>query len=135
MQSFLNIIDLASGRQIRAAEFGFYAERPSFCTDNTIRFYRGETAYLFSLETGSLSTDTGGSCTKQPENNEPRIYLNYKSEPVNKIAYVELIYGDGAGIRVLGRFMGGTGTLGERPFTSDYCKAVFFGYPSEDGIN
>ena len=58
MRSYLNIIDITSSREIRAAEFGFYAEKPSFCLlyDNEcILFERGNIKYIFSLADGSIS--------------------------------------------------------------------------------
>ena len=59
MRSYLNIIDITSSREIRAAEFGFYAEKPSFCLlyDNEcILFERGNIKYIFSLADGSISS-------------------------------------------------------------------------------
>ena len=130
MRSFLNVIDLGSGRQIRVAEFGFYAERPSFHSDRDIGFFRGGKPFRLSLETGIVSSgaDDIPPC---PSTEKQRVYLNYKSSPSERTAYVELIYEDASERRVIARFMGGDGTLGARPFNSDYSKVVFFGYPSD----
>lgn len=134
-QSFLNIIDLSSGRQIRAAEFGFRAEHPSFYKDG-IRFKRDGKWLFISLETGKISEFDG-----QPSDGcghfegKPCARLRYVSEPENGVSYVELVLDTNGEKRVLARFMGGESSLGEQPFSSDFSKIVFIGYPSEDGIN
>lgn len=133
MQSFLNIIDLETGRQIRAAELGYYAERPSFCEGGSIRFYRDGKPMLMSLESGAIQPDGGSRLITAPDS--PNVRLGFLSEPVERVAYVELIFDNGESSRVLARFMGGEGSLGENPISPDRKKLVFFGYPSENGIN
>lgn len=129
MQSFLNLIDKASGRQIRLAELGFKAGSPSFSEDG-ITFSRDGEMYIFDLSTGMISKQS--ICTKRsaPENaGKSEVKIIFISDKTDGIGHCELI-ADG---KVLARFMGSDESLGEVPEKDG--KIVFFGYPSPDGIN
>ena len=126
MRSFLNIIDLQTGRQIRVAELGYRAASPSFA-DGGIAFRRcsdGEWLIL-SLEDGSVR-HFDGNITNDPE---PMFFLKYNSEPEDGIAYVELT--DISDNKVIARFMGGEDSLGARPCDDERRRVVFFGYPAD----
>lgn len=151
MRSYLNLIELSSGRQLRLAELGFSAERPSFC-ENGIEFSRADGRKLcYSFKDGSISelsetrtaaeTDGGREAESGADSGrvtefdtdtkaEKRDYfLKFYSEPVGGIAYVGLTRrSDGA---VIARFMGGEGSLGDSPVSPDGWKIVFFGYTNE----
>ena len=129
MQSFLNLIDKATGRQIRLAELGFRAGSPSF-SDGGITFTRNGDMYIFDLSTGMISKQP--ICTKRsaPENaGKSDVKIIFISDKTDGIGQCELV-NDG---RVLARFMGSSESLGEVPERDG--KIVFFGYPSSDGIN
>lgn len=129
MQSFLNLIDLATGRQIRLAELGFKAESPSF-SDGGITFERDGELYRFDLDTGRITKPA--ICIKQPQaecTSASKVKIIFISAKVNGIGHCELI-ADG---RVAARFMGSDKSLGECPEKDG--RVVFFGYPSPDGIN
>lgn len=129
MQSFLNLIDLATGRQIRLAELGFKAESPSFF-DGGITFERDGELYIFDLDTGRITKPA--ICIKQPhaeQTSTSEVKINFISAKVNGIGHCELI-ADG---KVAARFMGSDKSLGECPEKDG--KVVFFGYPSPEGIN
>lgn len=126
MKSFLNIIDLETGRQIRVAELGYRASSPSF-TGGGITFRRASDgkAFILSLENGMV-LPFDGEITPDPE---PGVFLKYNSQPEDGIAYVELTSKkDG---RVIARFMGGEDSLGEKPVDEEGRNVVFFGYPAE----
>lgn len=126
MKSFLNIIDLETGRQIRVAELGYRASSPSF-VGGGIAFRRASDgkAFILSLENGMV-LPFDGKITPDPE---PGVFLKYNSQPVDGIAYVELTSKkDG---RVIARFMGGEDSLGEKPVDEEGRNVVFFGYPAE----
>ena len=111
MQSFLNLIDLATGRQSRLAELGFKAESPSF-TDDGITFERDGELYRFDLGTGMITKPE--ICIKQPNTNNAgisEVKLNFISGKINGIGHCELI-ADG---KVAARFMGSAKSLGECP--------------------
>lgn len=129
MQSFLNLIDLATGRQIRLAELGFKAESPSF-SDDGITFERDGELYKFDIDTGRITKPA--ICIKQPhaeQTSTSNVKLNFISEKVNGIGHCELI-ADG---KVAARFMGSDKSIGECPEKDG--RVVFFGYPSPEGIN
>ena len=126
MKSFLNIIDLETGRQIRVAELGYRASSPSF-VGGGIAFRRASDgkAFILSLENGMV-LPFDGDIAPDPE---PGVFLKYNSQPVDGIAYVELTSKkDG---RVIARFMGGEDSLGEKPVDEEGRNVVFFGYPAE----
>ncbi|MCI8388254.1 MAG: hypothetical protein HFE63_07320 [Clostridiales bacterium] len=124
----MNIIDISSGRQIRAAELGYFAERPSFC-DGGIKFFHNCEAYQLSLDTGEIIKLNETNSSPQ-HNSSSNVRLEFLSEPIDGIAYVALVLKqiDGSS-RILGRFMGSESSLGENPVSSDGNKVVFFGYP------
>ncbi len=128
MRSFLNLIDLATGHQIRLAELGFKAEYPSFC-DGGVSFKRGDDEYMLSLDDGSIrrgnSVDAINAPSLKPDGDASLRFLSDGEE----VRYCELTVGG----RVVARFMGGEGSLGDVPVQGG--KVVFIGYPSEDGIN
>ena len=129
MQSFLNLIDKATGRQIRLAELGFRAESPSF-SDGGITFTRDGDVYIFDLSTGMISKQP--ICTKRsaPESaGKLDVKIIFISDKTDGIGHCELV-ADG---KVLARFMGSAESLGEFPEKDG--KIVFFGYPSQGGIN
>lgn len=129
MQSFLNLIDLATGRQIRLAELGFKAESPSFADDG-ITFERDGELYRFDLDTGRITKPA--IYIKQPQaecTSTSKVKIIFISAKVNGIGHCELI-ADG---RVAARFMGSDKSLGECPEKDG--RVVFFGYPSPEGIN
>lgn len=126
MISFLNLIDLDSGRQVRLAEFGFYAESPSFCGDDIV-FYRDGKCWRFDSNSGAISAFDD----EIPEKCEERssVKLNFISEIVDGIGHCELL----AGGKVAVRFMGSERSIGAVPEKNG--KVVFIGYPSPNGMN
>ena len=120
MRSFLNLLDTATGHEIRLAEFGFFADQPAF-VDGGIVFSRGDTRMLFSPDTGMLTPYDGEVITRPHD-----LMLNFTSEFTDGIAYCELIRGGS----VLVRFMGARGSIGANPFAPDGKTVVFFGYPA-----
>ena len=125
MQSFLNLIDISTGRQVRLAEFGFEASSPSFCEDG-VSFERGGSEWLFDLSTGLIKkrgeTSTRSDCVSD-------VKLNFISELENGFGHCELV----AHGKVIARFMGSEKSLGAVPEKDG--KVVFIGYPSPEGIN
>ena len=138
MRSYLNIIDITSSREIRAAEFGFYAEKPSFCLlyDNEcILFERGNIKYIFSLADGSISRlkeETEVQFPAPPDDVE--IFLQILSDAGDTV-YTALTLHGSDGDTVLCRFMGTVNSIGEHPLSRDGRQVVFFGYPSPKGLD
>lgn len=138
MRSYLNIIDIKSSREIRAAEFGFYAEKPSFCLlyDNEcILFERGNIKYIFSLADGSISklkAETKLAFPAPPDG--VNICLQALSDAGDTV-YTALTLCRPDGDTVLCRFMGTVNSIGEHPLSRDGRHVVFFGYPSPKGLD
>lgn len=125
MQSFLNLIELSTGRQLRLAEFGFTAEAPSF-TDSGIIFSRDGELWSFDMNTGRIKRSSEVPC---PVDKDTEVKINFISQPLDGIGHCELI----AGGRIIARFMGSLGSIGSSPCRDG--RVVFIGYPSPDGIN
>ncbi len=124
MLSFLNIIDLETGRQIRAAELGFEAREPSF-VDGGIAFLRDGEPVKLDLTSGEIAP-----IVSLPEPVETDAQLEFLSPEENNVAYVALVV---RGVTVA-RFMGNSGSLGARPLSPDGTKIVFIGLPSQRGF-
>ncbi len=137
MRSYLNIIDITSSREIRAAEFGFYAEKPSFCLlyDNEcILFERGNIKYIFSLADGSISRLKEETEVQFPAPDDVEIYLQILSDAGDTV-YTALTLHGSDGDTVLCRFMGTVNSIGEHPLSRDGRHVVFFGYPCPKGLD
>ena len=133
-RSFLNLITV-DGRMCRIAEFGFFADSPSFDGESII--FRVESKYKhFSLETGMVSDTVQLEFTKNhtSPNGKYTLRLEFASEVIDSIGYVHLILRDNetAHETVLTRFMGCADSIGEHPFSEDSERIVFFGYPAEE---
>ena len=122
MRSFLNLLEIDTGREIRIAEFGFAASLPSFA-DGGIVFRRDGSWWKLSPDTGMLSRFSG-EIPDVPHS----IALRFTSEFKDGIAYCELVSGE----RVLVRFMGSHDCIGSAPVSSDGKQLVFFGYPAHE---
>ena len=137
MRSYLNIIDIKSSREIRAAEFGFYAEKPSFCLlgdSECILFERDNIKYIFSLADGSISRLKEETEVQFPAPDDVEIYLQILSDAGDTV-YTALTLRRPDGDTVLCRFMGTVNSIGEHPLSRDGRQVVFFGYPSPKGLD
>lgn len=137
MRSYLNIIDITSSREIRAAEFGFYAEKPSFCLlgdSECILFERDNIKYIFSLADGSISKFKEETEVQFPAPDDVEIYLQILSDAGDTV-YTALTLRRPDGDTVLCRFMGTVNSIGEHPLSRDGRQVVFFGYPSPKGLD
>ena len=138
MRSYLNIIDITPSREIRAAEFGFYAEKPSFCLlgdSESILFERDNIKYIFSLADGSISRlkeETEVQFPAPPDDVE--IFLQILSDAGDTV-YTALTLHGSDGDTVLCRFMGTVNSIGEHPLSRDGRQVGFFGYPSPKGLD
>lgn len=127
MQSFLNLIELSTGRQIRLAEFGFKAEAPTFGSDGKgIFFTRDGETWSFDEDSGLIRRVAEQSL---PSSSEQRVRINFISDVSDEIGHCELI-ADG---RVVARFMGSERSIGAIPERGG--RIIFIGYPSDNGIN
>ena len=124
MGSYLNLIELDTGRQLRLAQFGFQAERPSI-TEGGICFLAEGKWKLFSLETGGIS-DYHGEIPPP----DRRARLEFTSPLIGGVGYCRLIVGD----RVVNNFMGGRDSLGDAPISLDGRMVAYIGYPSKEGF-
>ena len=124
MASYLNLIELSTRRQLRLAQFGCHAERPSF-TDAGICFFADGAWKLFSPETGAVSDFAG---TLPEKSGDARIEFTFP--PENGIGYCQLIVGG----EVINNFMGSVGSIGDAPVSPDGRMVVFIGYPSREGF-
>ena len=132
-RSFLNMITV-DGKEIRLAEFGFFADSPSFDGEAVI-FRKGNKYMSFNLENGMLSPSvppSQKSCTSP--DGKYSVHLNFTSELTDGCEYSEMILHDiDAGTeKVLVRFMGCADSVGNMPFSADSKKIVFFGYPADE---
>ena len=131
-KSFLNIITI-DGREIRVAEFGFFADSPSFDGD-AVTFRHSEKYERIDLVSGALSSAMPPeieSCSSSDRKHS--VHLRFTSPLTNGRGYCELCLCDSNGCeKVLARFMGCENSIGALPFSADGQKIVFFGYP-EDG--
>lgn len=125
MQSFLNLIDIQSGRQVRLAEFGFKAESPSF-TDDKIIFVRDGEFWSFD-ETGGMIAKIA-TCPPLSKTSSD-VKLNLTSKSSCEVELCELIVNN----KIIARFMGTKDSIGLSPERDG--KVIFFGYPSPNGIN
>lgn len=137
-RSYLNIIEIESSRQIRAAEFGFYAEKPSFCLvgeNEYILFERDNGKYLFSLADGSISKLKAEMIVVFPApSDDIEISLQTLSDAGDTV-YTALVLRRDKSETVLCRFMGTGNSIGEYPLSYDGRRIVFFGYPSPKGLD
>ncbi len=133
-RSFLNMITV-DGRMCRLAEFGFFADSPSF-DGNCVIFRVGDKYKRFSLDTGTVSEIvpfvTIESHTSPDEKYTLR--LEFASEITDGIGYVHMILhnNEDSTEMVLTRFMGCVESIGKIPFSADSKKIVFFGYPADE---
>ena len=138
MRSYLNIIDITSSREIRAAEFGFYAEKPSFCLlgdSECILFERDNIKYIFSLADGSISklkAETKLAFPAPPDG--VNICLQALSDAGDTV-YTALTLRRSDDEVILCRFMGTADSIGEHPLSFDGKRVVFTGYPNPKGLD
>ena len=125
MASYLNLIELATGRELRLAQFGFHAERPSFVESGICFLTDGKWKH-FSLETGGVSDYSGALPAKS---GGARIEFTFP--PESGIGYCQLIV---AGA-VVNNFMGSAASIGDAPISPDGRMVVFVGYPSREGFS
>ncbi len=133
-RSFLNMITV-DGRMCRLAEFGFFADSPSFDGDGII-FRTGDRYKRFSLDTGALS-DTELKelvLSHTSPNGKYALHLEFASELTDGLGYVHMILhnNENSTESVLTRFMGCARSIGDIPFSDDSERIVFFGYPAEE---
>ncbi len=137
-RSFLNLLDLSTGREVRAAEFGFDADSPSFA-GNTVVFRQSNRVRSLDLSTGQLADAAGFPGEYEgpvfSPDRKALLSLRWASEPADGDGYVMLVLTEDAEERVLVRFMGSERSLGIKPFSDDGRTVVFFGYPSEGGAS
>ncbi len=133
-RSFLNLITV-DGRMCRLAEFGFFADSPSF-DDNDIVFRNGDKYKRFSLDTGAISEAAPPESTTvhTSPNGKHTLRLEFASAVIDTIGYVHMILHDNEAETetVLTRFMGCADSIGDVPFSSDSERIIFFGYPAEE---
>ena len=124
MASCLNLIELATGRELRLAQFGFHAERPSF-VDEGICFFADGKWKLFSLDSGGVSDYSGALPEKSGD-----ARIDFTFPPENGIGYCKLIVGG----KIVNNFMGSAASIGDAPISPDGRMVVFVGYPSREGF-
>ena len=124
MESCLNLIELATGRELRLAQFGFHAERPSF-VDEGICFLADGKWKRFSLESGGVSDYSGPLPAKSGD-----ARIDFTFPPESGIGYCKLIVGG----RIVNNFMGSAASIGDAPISPDGRMVVFVGYPSREGF-
>lgn len=133
-RSFLNTVTV-DGKLCRIAEFGFFADIPSF-DENSIVFRIGEKGRRIDLDTGALSLADLPVCKSDHTSPDGRYTVRTElvSELTNGIGYVHLILRDNkkSTESVLTRFMGNSNSVGVRPFSKDSKTIAFFGYPEEE---
>ncbi|MBE6613083.1 MAG: hypothetical protein E7632_11375 [Ruminococcaceae bacterium] len=122
MRSFLNILDMETGHEIRLAEFGFAASLPSF-TEDGIVFRRDGRWWKICTDRGMIAPWDGEIPTAAHD-----LTLRFTSELSDGIGYCELVRCG----QVLVRFMGSPDSIGSAPISPDGKKLVFFGYPNKE---
>lgn len=135
-RSYLNIIDIDSSREVRAAEFGFCAKKPSFCRigdSECITFKRDNKKYLFSLNDGSIS-EPSTEVTYPALPSSAEIKLQALSDSGDTV-YFALTLRRSDGEVILCRFMGTDDSIGEHPLSFDGKRVVFTGYPNPKGLD
>ncbi len=132
-RSFLNIITL-DGKEIRIAEFGFFADSPSF-DGNTVIFRRNGKYMRVDLGSGILSSceSTAAKNHTSPDG-KYSVKLEFTSPLTDGGRYCEMILHDteNDSDKVLVRFMGCAESIGDIPFSEDSKQIVFFGYPADE---
>ena len=133
-RSFLNIITL-DGKEIRIAEFGFFADSPSF-DGNTVIFRRDGKHVRLDLASGVISSCDIGLTKKKRASTDGKysVSLEFTSPLSDGLGYCEMILHDTQNDteQVLVRFMGCDNSIGEMPFSEDSKQIVFFGYPADE---
>ncbi len=124
MQSYLNLIEIDTARQLRLAQFGFHATLPSF-VEGGISFFADGRWKLFSLDTGMVCDYTGDLPARQEV-----ARLEFTTPLTDGVGYCRLIVGS----HVVNNFMGGDGSIGAAPISPDGKYAVYIGYPSKEGF-
>ncbi len=137
-RSFLNLIT-TDGKQCRLAEFGFYADFPSF-DKGSIVFRREEKWYRFMLESGEIAEASALDVPDEKVHISPEnscsVSLEFASEITDGRGYVHMILKNltDNSEKVIVRFMGSEKSIGTLPFSPDGKSIVFFGYPEKDDI-
>ncbi|MBQ2766009.1 MAG: hypothetical protein IJF48_03400 [Clostridia bacterium] len=133
-RSFLNIITL-DGKEIRIAEFGFFADSPSF-DGNTVIFRRDGNHMRLDLTSGVISSCDAFSTKKKRASTDGKysVRLEFTSPIIDGLGYCEMILRDtkNDNEQVLVRFMGCADSIGDMPFSVDSKQIVFFGYPADE---
>lgn len=133
-RSFLNLITTDS-KLCRLAEFGFYADLPSF-DKNSIVFRQDGKFKRFDLVDGRITPTEPPSFEKMRTSPNGRftVTLEIASELIWGKGYVHLMLrnNENGTQTVLTRFMGCDDSIGERPFSDDSKSIVFFGYPENE---
>ncbi len=132
-RSFLNIVT-ADGRLCRVAEFGFFADMPSF-DGNGIVFRTGGKYKRIDLDTGMISSaEAVTDGCKTSHDSRYTVRLDFGSEVTDGRGYVHMILRDNekSTETVLTRFMGCETSIGARPFSDDSVSIAFFGYPENE---
>ena len=132
-RSFLNVVSV-DGKLFRIAEFGFFADTPSFSGEGII-FRQGDSYKRIDLVTGMIapSEPPNGESDVSPDGNYT-VRTEFASKVTNGCGYVHLILRDNkkSTETVLTRFMGCNESVGAMPFSEDSKRIVFFGYPENE---
>ncbi len=136
-RSFLNLIT-TDGRLCRLAEFGFFADTPSFHSGGIV-FRAADKYNRFDLGTGAITTvetprtEKSGTHITSPSGRYT-VSLEFGSEITNGRGYAHMLLRDNEKNTetVLTRFMGSENSIGAEPFSEDSRSIVFFGYPEDE---
>ena len=136
-RSFLNLIT-TDGRLCRLAEFGFFADAPSFGNGGIV-FRAADKYKRFDLDTGAITTleaphtEKSGTQISSPDGRYT-LTLKFDSEITNGRGYAHMMLRDNEKNTetVLTRFMGSENSIGTVPFSEDSQNIVFFGYPEDE---
>ncbi len=132
-RSFLNIVTV-DGRLCRVAEFGFFADMPSF-DGNGIIFRTGGKYKRIDLDTGMISDSEAvtDECKTSPDSRYT-VRVEFESTVTDGRGYADLILRDNekSTVSVLTRFMGSEASIGKSPFSDDSVSIAFFGYPENE---
>lgn len=133
IRSFLNIVTV-DGKLFRVAEFGFFADSPSF-DGGGIVFRQGDRYKRIDLDTGVISPSAPITTEKHTSaNGRYTVRLEFASEVTAGRGYVHMLLRDNkkSSETVLTRFMGCAESIGAVPFAADSERVVFFGYPEDE---
>ncbi len=137
-RSFLNIVTV-DGKLCRIAEFGFFADCPSF-DGNGIVFRKGADYKRIDLDTGIVGkADVAKTaCSADTHRTSPDgryfLWLSVEASANGGKGYVQMMLRDNekSTETVLTRFMGTENSIGAVPFSEDSVSIAFFGYPEDE---